>query len=824
MPKLRIAVDFRFLIGGPNVVNRGTGRYTQHQMAEVLRIDRENQYLLIIHHNADLNLVLPEIRSASNVSFLRIPIANIQTQDYPNSPDRALKHIEEFQSWLSTLNIDLFHEATPYQLDELVLYQFDVCPIVTTMYDVIPLVFTDLYWPPGSLFHEELQRAAFVISRSTRLIAISESARTDANLYLGVSREKIDLAYPYADPMFRVLPKESTAAIMRQIRQRLDIPATYILSLIHIHHSKNPETLLAAYGKLPASVRKRVPLVIVFFLRDSDRALMESWTEYYGVKEHVILTGLVSDEELVALYNAATMVVHPSRYEGFGLPVVEAMACGAPVITTTAASLPEVGGDAAILVDPDDVQGFADAMEALLNDPERRSDMARRGLEHVKLFNPEQLGRHTLESYYRTLRDAVSQTAPAKPRMALWSTTPPLKCGIADYTIDLLPELSRKYDISVFVGDAYLPTQELLFTYNIHHHTAFERQHQREPFDVILYQLGVSVMHDYMYDYLRKYPGIVVIHDVNFALGFHYVYSVRENIDAFKNHVLKAEGQRALADFEQVERMPVENRQRALEAFYARYLLLRWVINSSIAQIVHMSQARDLLKTHYPEANAYVVDMGATSPWRGMPPLQTSIPRMNLGFSQSSYIIGVFGSVASIKRIEHVIEAFKHVVDAKPDSTLLIVGEMADQAYAAHLQHVAARMGLAEQVVFVGRADRASFDAYMLTIDVLVNLRYPSRQQMSATLIRGIACGKPSIITDLPEWRYFPETFCWKVAPDENEVRVLSEYLVRLAQDPELCKKMSVASLEFFRTRATTAHSAREYMRIIDEQITHITK
>src|SRR5436305_12014322 len=110
-----------------------------------------------------------------------------------------------------------------------------------------------------------------------------------------------------------------------------------------------------------------------------------------GVADDLVLTGLVSDQELTTLYNAATLVVHPSRYEGFGLPVVEAMRCGAPVVTTTASSMPEAGGDAAVYVDPDDAYGFATAIQELGADPDRRRSMSERSLAQAAKFDKRQL-------------------------------------------------------------------------------------------------------------------------------------------------------------------------------------------------------------------------------------------------------------------------------------------------------------------------------------------------------------------------------------------------------------------------------------------------
>lgn len=810
---MRIAIDFRFLAGGHNVVNRGTGRYTQLQLREVLAIDDVNEYYLICHRDPDLSLLLPEIRAAKNVHIITIPFDGFRIEDRPNQADRMLRFAEQYTFWLSQYHIDVYHAAAPYQLNEHVIVDTDVGAFVATMYDLIPLVYPNQYWGPGSEYYDSLLHAFMMLSRADRLIAISESARIDAHTYLGFPLESIDLAYPFPDPMFRPLPAAEVAAIMMSLRQRLSIPQTFIMSLIHIHHSKNPEVLLEAYSRLPIHTRQSVPLVIVFHMRDVDRHLMESWMTKYGVQDHVILTGLISDDELVALYNASIMVVHPSRYEGFGYPVVEAMACGTPVITTTAASLPEVGGDAAILVDPDDIQGFTDAIQALLSDPQRRKEMSEKGLHHVRLFSPEQLGEHTLRSYELAYEHYKHRSS--RPTLAVFSSFPPLQCGIADYTTELLKVLSLQYDIEIFVDD-YIPSEEIMSAYVVRHCSAFERRYNKGIFHGIIYQLGQSQMQYYMYPFIMKYPGIVVIHDVNYSFGFHHLHHVNNTMSDFREFILAPEGKEAITLFHQAIG-DADNYTRLIHDFYNRYPLLSWIIQKSYAQVVHMQQARQFIEDRYHNTNVYTIDMGADDPWDNFIPLRTRMIRPRVNIPLSTFVVGVFGSIDPIKRIDTIIESFANLVKSKPDSLLLIVGEILNHDYLQMLQKLAHTLGIADKVFFTGRIDQAPFQLYLLTSDVIVNLRYPSRLQMSAILARAIAAGKPILITDLPEWRYLPETFCWRIPAGDHEVRELSTYLSKIAHDPELLRQASEASRAFFLERGNLIHMAEQYRMIIEQ-------
>jgi glycosyltransferase involved in cell wall biosynthesis len=126
-----------------------------------------------------------------------------------------------------------------------------------------------------------------------------------------------------------------------------------------------------------------------------------------GLQEQVTFTGYVPDEDLPALYNAAELFVFPSLYEGFGLPVLEAMACGAPVVTSNTSSLPEVAGDAAILVDPYDVNAIAQAMRQVLEDPALAEALRQKGLERAKLFTWEKTARQTIAVYEKVLGEKL---------------------------------------------------------------------------------------------------------------------------------------------------------------------------------------------------------------------------------------------------------------------------------------------------------------------------------------------------------------------------------------------------------------------------------
>jgi glycosyltransferase involved in cell wall biosynthesis len=239
------------------------------------------------------------------------------------------------------------------------------------------------------------------LARADRIIAVSEHTRRDAIRLYDVDPERIHVIAEGVDARFRADVGDDVIA---GARQRHRLPERFVLTVGTIEPRKNLTTLLEAY----AEIRRRHPdvgLVVVggtgwmaepFFERL--RAL--------GLEREVVLTGHLPDEDVVPILNAAEVFAFPSEFEGFGLPPLEAMACGAPVVSSDAASLPEVVGDAGVLVPPRDVAGWVNALERVLGDPALRSELAAKGVARAAGFTWEASARATLDVYRRALATA----------------------------------------------------------------------------------------------------------------------------------------------------------------------------------------------------------------------------------------------------------------------------------------------------------------------------------------------------------------------------------------------------------------------------------
>jgi glycosyltransferase involved in cell wall biosynthesis len=266
---------------------------------------------------------------------------------------------------------------------------------VVTVHDLIYARFPDAH--AGIRDRGMRVLVPLAVRRSDRVIAISQSTREDLMRLLGTPDEKIDVV-PQG---LRVPGGGSAPPPIAEIRARFDLgERRVLLSLSAKRPHKNLTALIGALARVPA---ERRPLLVLAGYRTWHESELRERAGALGVQEDVRFPGWLSGEEIEGLWGVADAFVYPSLYEGFGLPVLEAMARGVPVACSNASSLPEVAGDAALLFDPTDEAAIASAIERLLSDRREAESLRARGLERARQFTWERTARLTLESYRRTL-------------------------------------------------------------------------------------------------------------------------------------------------------------------------------------------------------------------------------------------------------------------------------------------------------------------------------------------------------------------------------------------------------------------------------------
>ncbi|HEB50432.1 MAG TPA: glycosyltransferase family 1 protein [Desulfobulbus sp.] len=266
-----------------------------------------------------------------------------------------------------------------------------------TIYDIIPVLHPEYFWQ--GFDHDFKKILGAIRVEEDWVITISRSSRDDICNYLGMDPDRVFIACPAASPAL-YHPRADGEAV-RSVLARYGIPAAgYFLSLATLEYRKNLQATIAAFRKLLAEPGQGEYRLVLVGTRGwkIDRLLDEILRDP-GLKDRVIFTGYVADEDLSALYGGALAFVYPSLYEGFGLPPLEAMQCGLPVITSNTSSLPEVVGDAGIMVDPEDTDALAGAMLRVGEDAGLRRRMREKGLARAARFSWSRCARETAAAY-----------------------------------------------------------------------------------------------------------------------------------------------------------------------------------------------------------------------------------------------------------------------------------------------------------------------------------------------------------------------------------------------------------------------------------------
>lgn len=364
----RLAVDAR----------TGTEQYTWELLAALGEIDQQNHYTLYCNQPPATLPPLP-----SSFTLRSIPLR------------RAWSH--------GRLSLEMLRH-TP----DLLFVPAHALPLIPAPRSVVTI--HDLGFLHHPEAHTRIQRLYYRIftrlsaRRATRIIAISEATRRDLQQFYGTPASKIDVIYHGVHPRFTPI---NDRALVDAAMQRYGIRAPYLLFVSTIQPRKNVARLIEAFARARAQLGATCPLRLVLAgKRGWLTEQIERRARELGIDDYVQFVGYVADEDLPALLTGALAYVVPSLYEGFGMTVLEAQACGTPVLASNVASLPEVVGDAGLLVDPRDVAAIAAGIEQLASDARLREELRDRGLAHVQGWTWQRTARATLAVLERAAQAA----------------------------------------------------------------------------------------------------------------------------------------------------------------------------------------------------------------------------------------------------------------------------------------------------------------------------------------------------------------------------------------------------------------------------------
>lgn len=781
--KLRIVIDMQSA-QAPGYKDRGIGRYSLSLALALARQADKHEVLLALNGSfpdsiAPLREKFRELISPENIKIWH----GLTPTHALNPQNRWRRKATELlrEEFLATLKPDIVLVTSLFQglgdnsTISIGCHRQDLLTAVIC-YDLIPLIYSDHYLTEPAMrvwYHERLDH----LRRADLILAISESSRLESVNYIGIENSQtVNISSAIDNDFFR--PTSLGSEEETQIRSRYGLTRPFMMYTGDIYPHKNIDSLIVAFSRLNKTLRRKYQLAVVCALPEPARDRLERFVAKHGLEpQEVIFTNFVSNSDLLALYNLCHLFIFPSWHEGFGLPALEAMACGAPTIASNCSSLPEVIGWNKALFDPRDARDIARAIEHALTDESFRQKLKAHGLRQAKQFSWDLSAKRAL----RAMEDHVEShqaTRPAslpikpmtsRPRLAYFSPLQPAKSGIADYSAELLPELSRHYDIDVIVDQENAITDHWVLANSTQRNIAWFENHA-DDYDRILYHFGNSPFHKHMFDLLERFPGIVTLHDffLSGIIANMDLTNMRPGIWA--RSLQRAHGWEALGD-----RYGVGTTSN-VEKIYPCNLE---ILQRAQGIICHSDYSRKLA------AQWYGPDWGTD--WALIPHLRApamgsfrKTARQALGISDDEFMVCSFGSLGPSKFNSALIEAWRDsALSIDKSCVLVFVGEFHDPDYERQIWQLLQVAAFKDRIRITSWVDADSYRKYLEAADLAVQLRTLSRGETSGATLDCMNYGIPTIVNANGSMAELPSDAV-QLLPDKFTTGQLTKALERL--------------------------------------------
>ncbi|MCC8394907.1 glycosyltransferase [Paraburkholderia sp. MMS20-SJTR3] len=798
--------------------DRGIGRYSFALADAMIRNCRGHEVLIA------LNRAFPESIDTIQKHFADLlPNANVVLwgglkgieEIEPKNVLRRLASERIKEEYFRSLNADIVHTASLFEgfVDSSVTTvapESLACNAVT-LYDLIPYLRAKHYLADERV-EDWYRRRLLQLKQADLALAISESSRREGIDHLGLPEHSTVNISSAVDKKFKRM--HVSPAREAELRRRFALKKPFIMYTGGIDFRKNIEGLIDAYACLPPELRSTHQLAVVCRANLTEVRRLEAVAAAAGLdKGNVVLTGYVTDDELVDLYNLCKVFIFPSIHEGFGLPALEAMSCGAAVIGSDCTSVPEVIGRSDALFNPLSRMDMAAKLAQALQDDDFRRDLQASGFSRAQTFSWERsasVAWDALESI------AARAKAPSlfrlgyferadKPRLAYVSPLPPERSGIAAYSAMLLPLLSKYYEIDlVHNGEEVAP--ELSERFPIRTYEEFERSADR--YDRVVYHVGNSHFHTDMPRLLRRIPGIVVLHDFFLSGLFWTIEASDPSTHAFSREIEFSHGQLSL-----LEHLCSDNVLRSL----VRYPCNLAVLENAIGVISHSGYSKELAHRWYGE--------GAPRNWAVIPLLRDwgrqSVSqleaRKRLGIDENAFVVCSFGIVSSMFKLnDRLLQAWSEGGLGKtPNCRLVFVGDCGDDTFNALLLRLTAS-GQVTNCTVTGYVSDADYQLWLSACDLCVQLRAKSRGETSAAVSDGMGAGKHVIVNAHAALREIPDHVVTKLQENPS-CSDLAQALRFAFTSPDISKEIGQRARAYTQEHHDGEVIAAQYHNAIEE-------
>ena len=735
-------------------INRGIGVYFKNVFNYMVKQSFIDSWYVVVSRPETLQVldpwVLEKVHIICNEYFE-------PTIDY----SRTEKYTEALESFIEEFNIDVYWNPNPLMVNVLFPAKNLNCHMTTTLYDLIPLII-----PQGwndSITGEYMRRIEFLRENPVTSFCISGYTKKDVEKYIGKGNHH------------SILLAADSGLFYKSVKKGHQHTKRYkILYTGGMNDRKNLFGALEAFA-LFCEKYKDVELaqlsefILVCSLTEEERKKLDKKLKELKISDRVVLTGFVSNERLAELYQSCDLFFFPSRYEGFGLPILEAMLAGAYVLSANNSSLPEVVGNHGMFCDADDVHDMAGKLYVALQKSLNESQKAKRKRQEYALsFSWEKTARETLE----IMRGAKAISE--KKKIALVTPWPNQKTGIANFEFKLLPYLSKYFEIDVFIDDTIVKPDKLeknpygkLFSIK-------ELDVRIEDYKKVIYEIGGNAdFHVEIYKKLKKYGGIAEVHDFILLHFFNWAFYKNGEKEIYQQALVDAYGK------EEGEKLFSLTKKNFASIDDKKFTMAESIVNISDKTIFHNQWSVNQLSK---KENVAVIPLACFNKEQITEQEKKNSQEKikKLLNDQNEVLIGCFGFVNINKRPYVIIDAVKQLIADGYNVKLCFFGK---ESEGLELNKYIKKAGLDKAVYVTGYLERSEYITGLERTDIVVNLRYPSMGESSGPLCEAFKYGKPVLVSNNNQYKEYPDEVCWKVPIDDSETVVLTAMLEQLIID-----------------------------------------
>lgn len=812
---MRIVIDLQSLQGTSR--NRGIGRYCLDLSKELARqAAKKHEIYLLLNFNlienidkiySSFNTLIPD----NKIKIFEAP-KKISGADYKNSwKIQAAEKIREH--FIASICPDVvyissifegFVDDSPVSIGE---FQKNFLT-AATLYDLIPFIYKDIYIQQHlspNFFFQKMQ----YLKRSDLLITLSDSASQEAREHLSFQKDKIINCSVGIDPKFKI--NNISMEDRNILKNNYNINRDYIFYIGGFDFRKNIIGLIESFFLLPNILQNKFQLVIILSIDELKITnFINSLKQRFKFEDEIILISYVPEDILIILYNSCSLFVFPSLHEGFGLPILEAMACGAPTISSNISSMPEAIGCKDALFNPKKSQDIANKITEVLTDENFRNFLKLHGQNQVKKFTWENTAKKVLsgfENLYDTkkINNKFSVIFDYnKKKLAFISFFPPEKTKVSNYSSNIVPELACFYEIVLITNQETVEDSWLNANFSIHNISWFNKH--ASYFDVILYQFDNNPSHYYMIDLLYSYPGIIVLHDFFLSKIFDWIdLNIRKKSSIFNKILYESHGYFALLQHEK------KGRDNTIKTYPCNLSVLKRslgiIVNSK--NIIKSSERwyGHNITQKFKQINPIYLDKNLLDE-------DKLKAREELEFTKKDFIVCF--SLNSNKFNHQLISLLINNFLDNDDIYVIFTGEKYYALDYKYLLTLIDKNKIAKKFRVEFFSEKNIFKKYLIVADLAIQFFPDNEDSISDSILTYLSYGITTITTEHDGIDEIPSDTIIKLKENFTDLEIIS-HINNLYKDINLRRHFSERALEYIHKNYHPAKIGKQYKKAIDD-------